>query len=509
MGYKVDKYLGTIREDDAAIATSAASQAVTAASQAVSAMNKVMEQVNLIHLGPCSALGIVWTENGAKINWTDPEDVSLNDSVLAEWNKTVLIRKIGSYPTSPTDGVLVAQTSRAAANKNYYRDHLVEDSTSAFILTQDETFQSDKTYWHVVNGVMVAGVVNTDYAIGDAIPANTWYDDNENVYYYMLFSETTGEAVTVSDANKYPVYTGMSWAMLKMFVRAGTAQNYTNLGDLFEVDHLEYTLECRLEGYDTSEPQDETLTHSIRLGVENILFQSRFDEPELKWAHTADTAAVAGQTYYYKHEEEYIAMTEGTDYDIGGNITHIDDLATQIPIENWYQQNNSTRVSSGNNRYSLSNIDQWLNSDGAKNEWYVKSHIFDTCVSTLAGKNGFLRNIDPDFKAALLPVKIRTALSNTDGGGSEIIARRCFLRSMTEVYGTAVNNVMEGEQLGYYVGTGNSEKIKLLNGTASTWWLRSPNFSSANSVYYVQASGASINYTALSAFGVSPAFALG
>ena len=277
MGYKVDKYLGTIREDDAAIATSAASQAVAAASQAVSAMNKVMEEVNLIHLGPCSALGIVWTENGAKINWTDPEDVSLNDSVLAEWNKTVLIRKIGSYPTSPTDGVLVAQTSRAAANKNYYRDHLVEDSTPAFVLTQDETFQSDKTYWHVVNGVMVAGVVNTDYAIGDAIPANTWYDDNENVYYYMLFSETTGEAVTVSDANKYPVYTEMSWAMLKMFVRAGTAQNYTNLGDLFEVDHLEYTLECRLEGYDTSEPQDETLTHSIRLGVENILFQSSFD----------------------------------------------------------------------------------------------------------------------------------------------------------------------------------------------------------------------------------------
>ena len=80
---------------------------------------------------------------------------------------------------------------------------------------------------------------------------------------------------------------------------------------------------------------------------------------------------------------------------------------------------------------------------------------------------------------------------------------------MTEVYGTAVNNVMEGEQLGYYVGTGNSAKVKLLNGTASTWWLRSPSVSTANFVSYVQASGVSNSNLAFYAYGVSPAFALG
>jgi hypothetical protein len=80
-----------------------------------------------------------------------------------------LVKKLGSYPTNHTDGTVVATTSRANENKNYYRDHSFTDINSG-------------------NGE----------------------------YYYMLFSETTTHTWNNLTANKISTnQTNITWQQVR------------------------------------------------------------------------------------------------------------------------------------------------------------------------------------------------------------------------------------------------------------------------------------------------------
>ena len=50
----------------------------------------------------------VETGNGQlTIRWTDPNDIEIEGTVVSTWAGTKLVRKVGSYPTSPSDGVML------------------------------------------------------------------------------------------------------------------------------------------------------------------------------------------------------------------------------------------------------------------------------------------------------------------------------------------------------------------------------------------------------------------
>lgn len=102
---------------------------------------------------------------------------------------------------------------------------------------------------------------------------------------------------------------------------------------------------------------------------------------------------------------------------------------------------NGDRRRYGNNRYSQSNIDQWLNSQAAS--WYSARHSYDAPPSNANvwsnyneydTEAGFLSNFEADFRNAILDAVIRVAKNTvTDGGGYEDITRKVFLLSNTEV----------------------------------------------------------------------------
>lgn len=109
----------------------------------------------------------------------------------------------------------------------------------------------------------------------------------------------------------------------------------------------------------------------------------------------------------------------------------------------------------GNNRYSLSNIDQWLNS--ANNEWYMNTHSADTAPSAehlsynqtdLAydTRTGFLYSFTNKERLAILDCPIRVAKSMVDGGSYDDITRKVFLPSYTEITGRLENGIAEGSQ---------------------------------------------------------------
>lgn len=62
-------------------------------------------------------------ESGFLLTWTDPDDSTYQENVYCTWQKTVIVRKEGSYPESPYDGtVIVESTTRNQYAKEGYTD---------------------------------------------------------------------------------------------------------------------------------------------------------------------------------------------------------------------------------------------------------------------------------------------------------------------------------------------------------------------------------------------------
>ena len=62
-------------------------------------------------------------DGGFLLTWTDPDDSTYQENVYCTWQKTVIVRKEGSYPESPYDGtVIVESTTRNQYAKEGYTD---------------------------------------------------------------------------------------------------------------------------------------------------------------------------------------------------------------------------------------------------------------------------------------------------------------------------------------------------------------------------------------------------
>ena len=315
----------------------------------------------------------------------------------------------------------------------------------------------------------------------------------------MLFSQADNGSWNNLIANQFTSGIGLSWDMVKQYVRAGRGPDLFPVGTVFYVDHPEYPhqdstgLWFRVAGHDQVPTADETLTHSMCLEMVDCIFSAPYDVAELEYALTEDTTAQANKTYYTLSGSTYTALTEGTDYDIGD----------PVPVASWYEKNLSGRSTGGSNNPKQNNAINWLNSDGTTGSSIQPMTIWDQCGSTLLNKNGFLKNIDPLFLAVVQPAKLITAKCNAEGGGSITHSAKFWPLSMTQVFGSANNGVTENARLKYYADGGSAIKYVKDTETATSWWLRSPVTGNAHNVFFVQASGASTNSSAFNAGGFS------
>ena len=64
------------------------------------------------------------TDDGFALTWTDPDDSTYQSNIYCRWSKTVIRRKLGSYPASPFDGdeVLVSTVRNQYAKTPYIDD---------------------------------------------------------------------------------------------------------------------------------------------------------------------------------------------------------------------------------------------------------------------------------------------------------------------------------------------------------------------------------------------------
>jgi hypothetical protein len=195
---------------------------------------------------------------------------------------------------------------------------------------------------------------------------------------------------------------------------------------------------------------------------------------------------------------------------------------------------NSDREEFGNNRYSVSNIDQWLNKDSPPGAWYAAQHTYDQAPDAANVENntqyvtrpGFLYHFSTEERNAILPTTLRVVKPIGEGGGiGDTITRKVFLPSVTEIgLPFKEGGWAEGTTWGFY--TSSAARIAYLTaqafnntlsnqkpsaiGKAWYWWLRTPYSSNSFEVYSIRSDGTPTNYNPASdgSRGVRPALNL-
>lgn len=142
----------------------------------------------------------------------------------------------------------------------------------------------------------------------------------------------------------------------------------------------------------------------------------------------------------------------------------------------------SARKSNGNNRWLYSNARQFLNSDGAKNEWYEAQHAYDV-KPPYANMDAFQKDFT-DYEKAIIVVKTNTCIRDAlDGGGSETMQDKIWLAS-SYAMGLEVVQPLEDDHI-YEAFIDNASRAY-----QSNYWLRTINgTTSANSVRIVLSGG--------------------
>jgi hypothetical protein len=159
------------------------------------------------------------------------------------------------------------------------------------------------------------------------------------------------------------------------------------------------------------------------------------------------------------------------------------------------------RARYGNNRWSVSNIRQWLNSEGAANEWFTIQHEYDTAPTAnrvyneqsgiYADDPGFLAGFSDEVKQHFATVRNKTILCNADkltlSKDYEETEDKVFLPSYTEIgFGNLDSNNPEGNHLDKMFKDDNS---RIKSGANGWYWMRGPDPAVTSHLYYIDVDG--------------------
>ena len=198
-----------------------------------------------------------------------------------------------------------------------------------------------------------------------------------------------------------------------------------------------------------------------------------------------------------KYNNKIIIWTVASKNHYGNNqVTLISDILALKPSDAKEDGNSNSRNSYGNNRYSLSNIHSWLNSN--KDNWYEAKHSLDAPpFSNLVTTNpydtekGFCTNLSTKFLNKVKTTTITTAIPTCDGGGSENISCKFYLPSLMEVGLGKENGISEGSQFPLF--TDNASRIIEFGGAPREWELRTPSSNNGYDFRHIRPNGS--NYT--------------
>ena len=319
-------------------------------------------------------------------------------------------------------------------------------------------------------GTLAAQINNFYATIGDASVRLTWSNPPDSNYAgVVIIRKTGGYPSKVLDGTK--IYEGSGTSVTDTGLANGTQYFYRAFA--YNSKHEYQTEYC---------VATMTPLHGYQLGTFPVGTKLKF-------------GSIFGNPIVMK-----IANKSGSD------ITLIaDGVLARYAFDAKEPSNSITdRKNYGNNRYVLSNIHQWLNSEAGAGSWYVAQHSADQAPdsTSVVSENpyksaaGFLNGFSVKEKNYLKTKTITVGKSSTDGSGTETLNARICLPSGTEV--GLSTDYTEGSQLQAF--SDNNSRIAYETadcaantggtaGAAQYYWLRTPYASYASSVRVVDSDG--------------------
>lgn len=108
------------------------------------------------------------------------------------------------------------------------------------------------------------------------------------------------------------------------------------------------------------------------------------------------------------------------------------------------------RVVLGHNRWSTSNMRQFLNATGAKGTWWSKKEKWDVKPSQADTIDGFLYGYDESVYNYFKPIKVVTVTNNFESNVEDVTYDRVFLASLEQMYCIPQFSGKEGDYWEYY-----------------------------------------------------------
>ena len=135
-------------------------------------------------------LEIGTTTGVVSVKWKDPDNTVIDNTTLATWAGTILVRNDNHYPNSIDDGTIVVDST----SKNAYKESYFEDTG----------LTNDITYYYRFFPYSTEGV----------------YNNSGN----LVFKKTCGSIVD-------PVFSNNSWELINEIAESGKASDYWSVGD--------------------------------------------------------------------------------------------------------------------------------------------------------------------------------------------------------------------------------------------------------------------------------------
>jgi hypothetical protein len=201
---------------------------------------------------------------------------------------------------------------------------------------------------------------------------------------------------------------------------------------------------------------------------------------------TLNNGCIEFEVIAVNHHKDIEAPSAPTLTLISKNIIMTKEVDAREP-----NNNTDNRQTYGNNRWSVSNIRQWLNSSGAANKWFTPQHAYDT-APTYVNNPGFLSGFSNKVTSHFATVKNITEVSKCDktldGITYDETNDKIFLLSYREMFSSGTSgSLLDGTWIKYF--SSNAKRVKYFNGTATNYWLRSGLISSGFRSLYIMTSG--------------------
>lgn len=167
--------------------------------------------------------------------------------------------------------------------------------------------------------------------------------------------------------------------------------------------------------------------------------------------------------------------------------------------------NHDTKTAGGTAGITFQMVD-CMNATAQMNSSNTNSGGWTSCAMRTSVLNSIFSSLPADLQKAIKAVNKLTSAGN-QSATINTTSDKLFLLSEVEIFGsTTYSKSGEGSQYAYYKA-GNS-KVKKVNGSASTWWERSPDGGDSTYFCIVNGDGSANSYNASNSYGVAFGFCI-